>query len=50
LFLPWRSVDRITIIDPEKWYYKTQSDPRVSLPEAFEYLAQLYDKKIDFVD
>lgn len=46
VFQPFSVLKKIIFVDPQKWYYNNQQDPRYSLPRVVEKMAELYGAEV----
>ena len=43
IFADWENLGHIIMVDPHKWYYKNQQDPRYQTTSVLKKMAQIYN-------
>ena len=46
VFQPFSALKKIIFVDPQKWYYHNQQDPRYSLPVVVQKMAEIYGAEV----
>ncbi|MDR0369372.1 MAG: hypothetical protein LBH96_02285 [Candidatus Peribacteria bacterium] len=47
VFQPFKMLEKIVFVDPQKWYYNNQQDPRYSLKTVVQKLAEIYGAEVE---
>lgn len=49
IFQDFHNVKKIIFVDPHKWYYASQQDPRYKVGEVIEEMKELYGAEVEIV-
>jgi hypothetical protein len=47
VFQPYTNLKKILFVDPHKWYYNNQQDPRYALSTVVKKMGELYTAEIE---
>jgi primosomal protein N' len=50
IFQDFKNLEKIIFIDPHKWYYANQQDPRYKVAAVLERMKKIYDVEIEIIN